>query len=209
MPDGTLDEFFDPNSSAEILSIALQTDGRILVGGGFISMGGSPRLHIARLNDDGTLDAGFNPVADGGEVDALAIQPDGKIVAGGFFTTLGGKTRNYIGRLANETLAVQELSAAQSGTAVTWLRSGASPELSHVSFESSSDGIVFTPLGEGTRISGGWELTGLALPRGQNLFIRAHGYYGTGWYSSSGSLIESVRNAYLVHNPLFLPLITR
>ncbi len=161
------------------------------------------------MNANGTIDTSFELAADGGEVDALAIQPDGKILAGGFFTTLGGQPRNYIGRLANDTLAEQELSAAQSGMAVSWLRSGASPELSLVTFEFSTDGITFTPLGEGTRIPGGWELTGLVLPPRQSIFIRAYGYHGTGWYSSSGSLIESVRNAYLDHNFLFLPLITR
>jgi hypothetical protein len=50
-----------------------------------------------------SLDATFNPGADG-EVYALALQQDGKIVVGGLFTRLGGggtgtSTRNYIGRL--------------------------------------------------------------------------------------------------------------
>ena len=142
-------------------------------------------------------------------MDALAIQPDGKILAGGFFTTLGGQTRNYIGRLTNDTIALQELSVAQSGTAVTWLRGGASPELSHVSFELSTDGFTFTPLGEGTRITGGWELTGLLLPPRQSIFHPCLGYYGTGWYSSSGSLLESVRHVYLINQPQYLPLIKR
>jgi hypothetical protein len=40
--------------------------------------------------------------------------------------------------------------------------------------------VTYTPLGAGTRIAGGWELSGLVLPFGQNIFIRARGYYGTG-----------------------------
>jgi hypothetical protein len=72
------------------------------------------------------------------------------------------------------------------------MRSGANPELSRVTFELSVEGGPYTLLGEGTRIPEGWRLDGLALPTGRNIFIRARGY-ATG----TGSLVESVRNAYL------------
>ena len=45
-------------------SIAVQADGKILVGGCFTSIGGQARNYIARLNADGTVDATFNPNAD-------------------------------------------------------------------------------------------------------------------------------------------------
>ena len=83
-----------------VYSLAVQADGKILVGGSFTTLGGQTRNHLGRLNADGTLDSTFNPGASGLScVYSLAVQADGKILVGGNFTTLGGQTRNYIGRL--------------------------------------------------------------------------------------------------------------
>jgi hypothetical protein len=103
-------------------------------------------------------------------------------------------TRSNIGRLSSDAAAFQDLNVNTSGTTLTWLRSGASPEVWRVTFESSADGVSYTPLGAGTRITGGWQLAGLTLPHDQNLFIRARGYYATGRYNGSASVVESVRN---------------
>ncbi len=85
-------------------SLAVQADGKILVGGQFTGLGGRSRNFIGRLNADGTLDTGFNPGADD-IVFTLAVQGDGNILVGGQFATLGGQTRVGIGRLnANGTL---------------------------------------------------------------------------------------------------------
>jgi hypothetical protein len=42
-----------------------------------------------------------------------------------------------------------------------------------------------------------WILTGLNLPTGQNIYIRARGYYRSGFQNGSESTTESVRNAFL------------
>ena len=52
-PDGTVDTAFDPNANGQVYSIALQADGKILVGGHFNganSIGGQARNRIARLD---------------------------------------------------------------------------------------------------------------------------------------------------------------
>ena len=59
--NGVLDAGFNPNASAAIWSVAVQADGKILLGGTFTSMGGTGRNYIARVMSDGTLDSGFNP----------------------------------------------------------------------------------------------------------------------------------------------------
>jgi len=60
-----------------------------------------------------------------------------------------------------------------------------------VTFELSTDGgTVFTPLGAGTRISGGWELTGLSLPASGH--IRARARTTGAFYNGSSSLVETV-----------------
>lgn len=100
--DGTLDTTFNPGSNNRVFCIAVQPDGKIVVGGRFTRIGNAPRSRIARLNADGTLEAGFNPGASNdnfAEVYALLVQPDGKILVGGDITTLGGQPRRSIGRL--------------------------------------------------------------------------------------------------------------
>ena len=60
---------FDPGANARVRTMALQTDGKILVGGAFRTLGGggmgtTTRNNIGRLNPDGTMDTTFNPGAD-------------------------------------------------------------------------------------------------------------------------------------------------
>ena len=83
---------------AEVDVLAVQPDGKIIVGGEFTVLGGITRNRIGRLNANGTVDTAFNPNANDAVI-SLAVQPDGKIVVGGVFTTLGGATRNRIARL--------------------------------------------------------------------------------------------------------------
>ena len=105
--DGTLVMGFDPGPIVETarspyfpryFCAAAQPDGKIVVGGQFTSIGGVARNCIARLNADGTLDAGFDPVANN-FVFNVAVQTDGRMILGGFFTTLAGATRNRIARV--------------------------------------------------------------------------------------------------------------
>src|SRR6185295_2471007 len=97
-----------PGASAIVYTMALQADGKVVVGGYFNGLGGgtgnSLRNFIGRINADGTLDTGFNPGANSiGGVNALALQADGSILVGGSFTGLGNGTgatlRGNIGRL--------------------------------------------------------------------------------------------------------------
>ncbi|MEY2490277.1 MAG: hypothetical protein QOC70_2219 [Verrucomicrobiota bacterium] len=111
--DGRLDQTLDsnivgppgpPGGSGFVLATAIQADGKILLGGRFTTVLGVARNNIARLNTDGTLDAGFDPNANA-DVHAIAIQADGKILVGGNFSvalgpnSIGGQPRNRIARL--------------------------------------------------------------------------------------------------------------
>jgi uncharacterized delta-60 repeat protein len=89
---------FDPNANGDVLALAVEPDGNILVGGTFTTIGGQARNHIARLKPDGSLDSDFDPNADN-SVTALAVQTDGKILVAGAFATIGGQTQNYLARL--------------------------------------------------------------------------------------------------------------
>jgi uncharacterized delta-60 repeat protein len=103
--DGSTDLTFNPGSGTGstgfVLSIAVQTDGKIIVGGNFSSFGGVSNFGIARLNADGSRDATFNASANG-TVNAVAIQTDGKILIGGNFNGVNSVPVNAIARLNND-----------------------------------------------------------------------------------------------------------
>lgn len=99
-PNGSLDPSFDFNgivitqigepSAAVASAVAIQPDGKIVVGGRNIGVG----FALARYNPDGSLDTSFDadgivitPVGSGGDVKALVMQSDGKIVVAGYSTT--------------------------------------------------------------------------------------------------------------------------
>lgn len=104
--NASLDTSFDPMANRDVLSIVVQTDGKILIGGQFSTATGVDRRGIARLNVDGSLDTGFDPGVNG-DIHAIALQADGKILIGGFFTMVGGVSRNRIARLnANGSLDI-------------------------------------------------------------------------------------------------------
>jgi len=99
---GHVDTGFDPGSGADddILTVAVQADGKVLIGGEFTTVEGAGRNRIARLNADGTLDTSFDPGAGADDrVRTVAVQPDGKILIGGSFTAVDGVARNRIARL--------------------------------------------------------------------------------------------------------------
>jgi uncharacterized delta-60 repeat protein len=107
--DGTLDTSFATTGTgfggvSQVLDIAVQTDGKIIVGGVFTSYNGTSRGRIARLNSDGSLDTTFVPTGTGFDalVTCLAIQPDGKVIAGGMFLNFNGTNRYLIARLNSD-----------------------------------------------------------------------------------------------------------
>lgn len=107
--DGSLDPSFNSGGTGfdnGVRTLAMQADGCILVGGGFVSYNGNVAApdYLLRLHADGSLDTRFNNggVTTNSNVYALAVQPDGEIVVGGNFTGYNGSLAapDYILRLA-------------------------------------------------------------------------------------------------------------
>lgn len=84
--------------SSPVSAIALQSDGRIIIGGRFVEFDGQVRNRLARLNADGSLDTTFTAEADG-DVLALVVQDDDKIVIAGSFGEVNGVARARLARL--------------------------------------------------------------------------------------------------------------
>jgi uncharacterized delta-60 repeat protein len=95
---GDLEVVFNPDLNEACGTVAMQPDGKIIIGGNFTLVGGVARDRIARLNSDRSLDLSFNPGANS-RVACMAVQPDGKIIIAGTFSTVGGVTRDLIARL--------------------------------------------------------------------------------------------------------------
>jgi uncharacterized delta-60 repeat protein len=188
--NGSLDTSFNSGvggSNPYIFSVTMQADGKPIIGGSFTTYSGAGRNYIARLNSNGSLDTSFNPGSGANNwVHSVTLQADGKALIGGRFTSYNGTARNGIARLENGTTS-QTLSAV-SPARVEWLRGGSAPEVEQAAFEFSPDGLNWTPLGAGMRISGGWERSGLSLPGSGQLRARARAAGGA--YCSSSSLIE-------------------
>ncbi|HVS51805.1 MAG TPA: hypothetical protein VHD62_05565 [Opitutaceae bacterium] len=83
--DGTLDTTFNPGADNTVTALALQADGKLIVGGSFSNIAGQPRVGLARLNADGTLDPSFSAqLGSTLGIYAIAVQPDGRIVVAHF-----------------------------------------------------------------------------------------------------------------------------
>jgi uncharacterized delta-60 repeat protein len=115
--DGSPDSQFNPgfgisstNGEPWISTLALQTDGRLLLGGDFHFYDGIPRAGLARVQPDGSLDAGFDGqltlsprvrTIDEHNVDvwAIALQSNGGMFIAGTFTGVGGISRSWLAHL--------------------------------------------------------------------------------------------------------------
>lgn len=140
-PDGSLDTSFDAGlvepSNARVEAMALQADGKILVGGNFVLLEHTNRWGFARLNPDGSLDTGFDlgfleGLATPGRILAVTQQGDGKILAGGFFLSIDDVDRDSTARIREPGLPQNRLEVRSDGLEVRWHRDGKGPALERV-----------------------------------------------------------------------------
>jgi uncharacterized delta-60 repeat protein len=102
--DGTLDLSIDigmgVGGESPPSAIVVQPDGKILLGGDFVSVNGVSRNRIARVNADGSLDETFDP-GNGADrrVASIALSPNGQIFAGGMFNIMGNVSTRPVARL--------------------------------------------------------------------------------------------------------------
>ena len=112
--DGSLDSSFNPGlgimSTEFILSMALQTDGKIIIGGVFNSYNGVVRNGVARLNQDGSLDTLFDPGTGFSTFNgsyshspvSVALQNNGKVLVAGSFDSFDGQPIQDMVRLNDD-----------------------------------------------------------------------------------------------------------
>lgn len=102
--DGSINNGFDVGSgfNGAVTTIAIAANDDVYAGGSFTLYRLNNRNRIARINSDGSNDAGFN-IATGfdGSVRSIQLAPDTSedVIVGGEFTSYGGATYNRIIRL--------------------------------------------------------------------------------------------------------------
>jgi uncharacterized delta-60 repeat protein len=167
LPDGTLDPSFgggDGKVTTNLgpyrdvaISVAIQTDGKIVVAGGVAINGVDPKFGVVRYNTDGTLDtAGFgsgtgivvtNVVKKRfDEPTGVALQTDGKIVAAG---SVGGGGNTDFGVVRYTTNGTLDSSFGTGGIART--------DFSGHSFDVGQGGLVIQP-GDQHIVVGGYSV---------------------------------------------------
>lgn len=116
--DGSVDTGFTPPtfggsgaSGWRVSSLALQPDGKILVGGSYYFNGGQFKAGLCRVLATGVLDTTFNGVTSGAHalgdtsylltVSDIAVEMDGRILIAGNFTAYNGTARGGFARLTN------------------------------------------------------------------------------------------------------------
>ncbi|HNP54432.1 MAG TPA: delta-60 repeat domain-containing protein, partial [Ferruginibacter sp.] len=142
--DGTIDHSFDPGSGIAtspgfgnpvVYSLALDDNGKILVGGNFQLYNGTSVTGLVRINSDGSRDNSFQTgsgptflnVAGSGLVESILLQPNGKILAAGRFTHFDGTNRVGVVRLESNGAVDASFASgniigtgADMGTAHVW-----------------------------------------------------------------------------------------
>jgi uncharacterized delta-60 repeat protein len=97
-PDGSMDrDFISARLGGVTFSIPL-SDGKVLIGGSFLNIGGVTRTYIAKISATGEVDSSFAPVLDGALISAY-VMSDGRILIGGSFGTVNGVTQRYVALL--------------------------------------------------------------------------------------------------------------
>ena len=91
------------NPYADVWMIKIQSDGKIVCVGGFVTVNGVTKNGIVRLNTDGTIDSGFSTGSGfNARASDVIIESNGKIVVVGLFTTYDGSSSSGIVRLNSD-----------------------------------------------------------------------------------------------------------
>jgi uncharacterized delta-60 repeat protein len=173
-PDGTEDASFTANLGTgfdtPVEAIALQSDGKILVGGQFTTFDGNTRNRLVRLNSDGTEDTQFYTNLGTGfdaQIDDVKIQSDGKILVCGAFQAFNGNTRRRLIRLNADGTEDTQFYTNQGS-----------------SFSGRVLSMALQP--DGKIIACGQFITFSGRQRGRILRLNADGTEDTGFYSLGG-----------------------
>jgi uncharacterized delta-60 repeat protein len=150
--NGTRDTTFNVGTGFTtfvVNDLKLQSDGKIIVVGGFTTYSGSTNNYIVRINTDGTKDTTFN-IGTGFNsqiYNGVTIQPDGKILIGANSNVV------YSGSTSNSPLIRINTNGTRDLTFTSGMQVGSSFQPSRPR-ALSSDGGIYTVYSSGNAITG-------------------------------------------------------
>ena len=116
LTNGMVDTTFRPTIPGSVLSLAIQSDGKILISGEFGAISGNLVNQFGRLSADGSFDPTFNSRGLSSSATKILVQPDGKVLAAGGFERSGDSSRIGLTRfLTNGELDINFRSYAGFG----------------------------------------------------------------------------------------------
>lgn len=87
----------------KILALAAQANGYIMAGGVFTTIHGHPRISLARLTADLSLDESFDARLDlGTQIRRIAVHLDGRVTVTGTFSNIQGVVRSHFAQFNND-----------------------------------------------------------------------------------------------------------
>lgn len=117
--NGSLDNSFDvglgPDSTVE--AVAVQSDGKIVVGGSFSNFDGLSQNRVARINANGSLDLVFRTTANS-TVNDIHLLGDGRFYLVGSFSTVNGSARRGVVRMLSDGSVDPSFDPRTGGTTV-------------------------------------------------------------------------------------------
>jgi len=120
--DGSLDTTFNApgGANADINAVLLQADGKILIGGAFTGINFDlNKKYLARLNEDGSIDASFATVINA-PVLSFKGQANGKILIGGAMNVVNGLSRTRIARLNSDGTLDPSFDVGSGADSTVW-----------------------------------------------------------------------------------------
>ncbi len=158
--------------SGTVKAVVRQADGGVVFGGQFTTVNGVPRLNLARLLPNGTLDQEWHPSVNG-RVEALVVDSNGAVYVGGSFSEVGGTTRSNLAKLTG----------SGSGTVdPTW---DPHPTSNVSALAVDADGFVYA--------GGGFhQIGGAARNYIAKLFATGTGAADPNWNPSADSLVNAL-----------------
>lgn len=166
---GLADATWDPSPDEVPNAIALTSDGSVIVGGFFSTIGGAARARIAKLSatGSGAADLAWNPSANA-RLWALASDAQGRVYAGGAFSSAAGATHRGFAVIDSAGTSKTPFDATEPGWSFAMAR--------------QPDGSI---------IAGGYFFEAGGLPRDNILRLHADGSLDTAWNPSITAMSDA------------------
>jgi uncharacterized delta-60 repeat protein len=188
--DGSIDNNFAAGTvaSGDVRVIALQPDGKILIGGSFTAYAGTPAKRLVRLEANGSLDASF-VVGSGistGTVYSVIVESDGNILISSTNSTYNGASIGAIRRLNSD--GSQNSTSIFPASGGTQFQDGESASGSHVFSMVSATGT--SPSFANSYFAGGNFVVTSSTPN-YNKLVLVYGSNST-FVNTGGNLFNSL-----------------